>query len=964
MALSSVDQRSSAGSAEPILDPDAEVLWAARARRPLALGLLGIAYFATGWAGLQTPQIGENVTLLWPPTGIAIFTLARFGRQAWPTIAVAAFALNAAIGTPLAASLGIALGNTLAPLLAVSLFVFWPLPRPLDGVLGSLRIMVISAGSMIVSAVIGTASLVFGGLLEAEAIERTVAGWWLGDAIGAVLVGSLLLSFRPSTVRALRTSRGAAHYFGSAGIVAVTSAAAFYGDGILPFVFLALLALTVIGMREPRFTSASAATTGALVAVVATAHGMGPFARDSIQAAMPTVISYVGALVVLQGVVQGMVRDHAALISSEVEKRRLLEANPDSVMVVGLDGRILDVNQKACENFGQARLRLLGRQVSDFDRTGTPELVASLVRRAIDEGAFTFETEHLDRNGAPYPVEIHVSPYVLGGMDCAVAASRDITGRKAQERKQRENELRLQAIFENEPECVKTVDRGCRLLDMNPAGLRMVAAASIDDVRGLDVRAMVAPPYREAFAEGVRDVFEGRTTFQVFEIIALDGTHRWMEQHAAPLPAADGSGEIAEMLAVTRDISERKEAERRLFQKHRVEALGSLAGGIAHDLNNTLSPVLLSVDGLYERLGRNDPVVATVDRSTERAVEMIRHLLNFARGTEGEHEEVDAFDLLADLEDIVAATFPQNIRFSVEAPDELPTLLADANQLHQVFVNLCLNARDAMPEGGDLQIRVSPVDAGADGLDGDESTGGGPVGSGRFLVFDVEDSGTGIPTKIRDKIFEPFFSTKQANKGTGLGLASASGTIGNHGGAIQLASSEMGGARFRVFLPALDRIARASDRFGAPRGAKLEAALEQVSHGPTSEAQGRVLLVDDEQAVREVAEQALQRLGYEVHSAGDAREALALYDQIGEIDAVVTDLRMPGMGGDELIGKLRRRDAALPVILTSGHMEEAGEALSEAGASREVVRLHKPFRVRALRDALERARSASAPPAA
>ncbi len=927
--------------------------WTVQGRRPLVLGFVALAYFVTGWLGLRTPQIGEHITLLWPPTGIALFVFVRFGPSSWPAITAAAFAVNLVVGTAALPALGISIGNTLGPWVAAWLLMNRPPPHPHDGVLGSIRFIFFAAVSMLIPATIGTASLFAGGLLEGSVLASAFAGWWAGDTVGMVVVGSLLLAFRPSTSLALRTSAGLGRFVIASAVVAASSAAAFYSEGSLPFVFVTLMALAIISVLEPRFNSAFALVTAGIVAVFATTEGMGPFARDSIHSAMPIALSYVAAMTVLQIFLHAAVRDHRALGESEMRNRRLLEAAPDAMLLVSGAGLILDANERACRAFGQTWGDIVGSPACEIDLAATQQQVVDLVRRVTREGPITFETEHVDPAGFPFPVEVHVSPYRLGTADCIIAAARDIRRRKEEERRRRENETRLQAIFSHEPECVKTLDRQCRLLDMNPAGLGLIAAESIDAVRGLDVRALLAPEYHEAFAEGVDAVFEGKTTFQIFEIIALDGTRRWMEQHAAPLPSADDPSIIEEMIAVTRDISDRKEAERKLLQKQRVEALGSLAGGIAHDLNNTLSPVLLSVDELYERLGPGDPMVARVERSAERAVDTIRHLLSFARGSEGESEEIDPFEVLRELEKIVDATFPKSIAFEIETPERLRTARADATQLHHVLVNLCVNARDAMPRGGTLRVSSRNVDVGPEGI----SDGAGQVveGPGSYLMFVVEDTGEGISTESQLEIFEPFYSTKPADEGTGLGLSSASGTIASHAGAILVDSQPGQGARFSVYLPALDREVEAPARPEAPTGPVTERRQWGPRTAASASLRGRALLVDDEASVRAVAEHALGRLGFEVHCASNAAEALTVFERIQPIEILVTDLRMPGVNGIELIERLRAHSPWLPVVLTSGHMDEHRDLTPERPEG--VVRLDKPYRIRALQAALERALS-------
>ncbi len=365
----------------------------------------------------------------------------------------------------------------------------------------------------------------------------------------------------------------------------------------------------------------------------------------------------------------------------------------------------------------------------------------------------------------------------------------------------------------------------------------------------------------------------------------------------------DNAGLPKSILAINTDITEKKIIEAQFLRAQRMESIGTLAGGIAHDLNNILTPILMSIDALKTKT--LDPqaikMLESIGVSAKRGADIVRQVLTFARGIQGERVEIQPKHLLHDLELIIKDIFPKDIRLQLSIPEETWSIQGDPTQMHQVLLNLCLNARDAMPEGGDLRLSIENCF-----LDQQFAASNFQAKPGRYVKFSVIDRGTGIPPEILEKIFEPFFTTKDINKGTGLGLSTVTAIVKSHGGLINV-QSEMGqGTAFHVYLPAMEAV----------HEAKKEASEEiQLPHG-----QGEtILLVDDEAPILAVTSEVLQAFGYRVIHAADGAQALELYIQHqDDIALVVTDMRMPVLDGSAMIMGLTALNPAVKIIAASG----------------------------------------------
>ncbi|MBU6399707.1 MAG: response regulator, partial [Verrucomicrobia bacterium] len=401
-------------------------------------------------------------------------------------------------------------------------------------------------------------------------------------------------------------------------------------------------------------------------------------------------------------------------------------------------------------------------------------------------------------------------------------------------------------------------------------------------------------------------------------------------------PVRDEAGQTTHFLAIKEDVTERKTLEARFLRAQRLESIGTLASGVAHDLNNILAPIQMATQLLREEHdeGERRRILDTIDASAQRGATIVKQVLTFARGVEGERVLLQPRHLVREILKIAQATFPKNIMFASQNPKDLWAVTGDATQLHQVLLNLCLNARDAMPNGGTLSVRAENLAADASFV---AMTPEARIG--QYVVLQVADTGIGIPATVLDRIFDPFFTTKPVGRGTGLGLSTVLGIVKSHGGFLTVSSQVDHGTTFKVFLPAT------STR--PPPTAGTITALGRRGQGEL------VLVADDEPAIRDVTVRMLEQSGYTSLSAADGTEALALYSQHRTaVKVVVTDILMPEMDGPALARILRRMAPDLPIIASTGlGQSDKVEELRELGVK---WFLAKPYTAAKLLETLQK----------
>lgn len=489
------------------------------------------------------------------------------------------------------------------------------------------------------------------------------------------------------------------------------------------------------------------------------------------------------------------------------------------------------------------------------------------------------------------------------------------------------NEERLRRLIESNVQGIAFFGANGRIISANDAYLTMLGYTRADLEQGLvDWLAVTPSDQREADERALAELAtRGVCTPYEKEYLRKDGTRVTVLVGAAAFADSPEEG-----VAFVLDLTERKKLEQQFLRAQRLESIGVLAGGIAHDLNNVLAPILLSLDLLAPPAGDADAAeaVETIRTSAQRAADLVRQVLSFARGVEGRRLEVPVCDLVRQIAKFADDTFLKSIAVRTIVPDGLWGVLGDPTQLQQVLMNLCVNARDAMPEAGVLTIRAENRV-----LDAAAVAGAPGVSPGPFVLLHVEDTGTGMAPDVVDRIFDPFFTTKEVGKGTGLGLSTSLAIVRSHGGFVRVSSEPGKGSRFEVFLPAMPGL--------APAAPSATAAELPRGHGEL------VLVVDDEAAVRRVTQRALETFGYRVLVAQDGAEAVAICaERRGEVDVVLTDMMMPVMDGPATIQALRTLDPRLRIVAASGIASNGHVARVAAFGVRHV--LAKPYTTEAM----------------
>ncbi|PPS39975.1 PAS domain-containing sensor histidine kinase [Chroococcidiopsis sp. TS-821] len=382
-------------------------------------------------------------------------------------------------------------------------------------------------------------------------------------------------------------------------------------------------------------------------------------------------------------------------------------------------------------------------------------------------------------------------------------------------------------------------------------------------------------------------------------------------------------GQPKSILVVNTDITEKKQLEAQFLRAQRMESLGTLASGIAHDLNNILAPILMTAQLLETQLHdeRSQRLLPILVNNAKRGAALVKQVLSFAKGLEGKRSILQLRHIISEIKQITKETFPKSIEICIDVPQSLWTVSGDATQLHQVLMNLCVNARDAMQEGGTLTIS-------AENLEVDQSYVRKHLDAkvGSYVVITVADTGCGIPPEIMDRIFEPFFTTKGIGKGTGLGLSTVLGIVKSHGGFINVESEIGKGTRFQIYLPAVEAVeALEVEDLDLPQG-----------HGEL------ILIVDDEAPIRETTKTSLETYNYRAVTASNGIEAVALYAEYrDEVSVVITDMLMPAMDGPTTIRTLQKMNPMVKVIAVSGLASK--DKINTVAAAGVKSFLSKPF---------------------
>jgi len=599
-----------------------------------------------------------------------------------------------------------------------------------------------------------------------------------------------------------------------------------------------------------------------------------------------------------------------------------LDRAVDSVFWINSSGEIFQVNDAACRVLGYTHEELVGKVIADIDlyfpREAWPAHWDELKRR----GSFTFESAHRTKDGRTLTVEVTVNYLTYEGEEYNCAVTRDITDRKSAEKEIRESLSRMQATLESTADGILVVDLQGRIVDYNQQFItvwgfppEMIAEARKSDVIESfnDHQAIHSMLNQlkdpESFVQRVKEMYEAQDqpSFDILEF--KDG--RILERFSQP-QWIDGRP-VGRVLSF-RDTTKRKQLEEQLRQSQKMEAVGQLAGGIAHDFNNLLTVIngycdLLLGDNRSEKESWASSV-QEIREAGRRAAQLTQQLLAFSRRSKFQPRILNLNDVIAGTVKLLRRLIGENITLAVQLDPGVASINADAIQVEQVLMNLAVNSRDAMADGGRLTISTSlvlkVVLAGkADGCDSKRHDRREPV---RYVQLQVTDTGTGMGSDEQARIFEPFFTTKETGKGSGLGLSVVHGIMEQHGGQIQVNSQPGVGTTFTLLFPAIDQ------------DPQLNPSREHsVRHGSET-----IFLVEDEPSVRKMARLMLEMRGFRVLEASNGEEALKLMKAISEpVDLLLTDVVMPGISGHQLADTLRAEKNDLLVVYASGYNADA-----------------------------------------
>jgi len=622
-----------------------------------------------------------------------------------------------------------------------------------------------------------------------------------------------------------------------------------------------------------------------------------------------------------------------ALGESQAQLSSVIASAMDAVITVNDDQRIILFNAAAEQMFGCPAAEAIGQPLDRF----IPQRFRQAHREYVPAFGQTQVTKRrmgalgtvfgLRASGEEFPVEASISHIEAGGQKLYTVILRDIT-----ERRRAEEQLREQAaLLDHAQDAILVRDLADRILFWNKSAERLYGWTT-EEALGQNVCELV---YREnvaQFGQAKRIVVEqGEWTGELRQI-TKDGKELMAECHWTLVH--DDAGRPKSILAINTDVTAKKKLEAQFLRAQRMESIGTLAGGIAHDLNNVLSPLLTAIQLLELKSPDQESrrLLQILQTNIERGADMVKQVLTFARGVEGERIPIQPQHLVKEAAKILKETLPKSIEIRFSAPGDLWPVTGDATQLYQVLMNLCVNARDAMPEGGVLTISAENV-----ALDENYARMHMEASPGRFVLIRVTDTGAGIPAQHLNKIFEPFFTTKEYGKGTGLGLSTALGIVKSHGGFVDVYSEVNQGTQFKIYLPAVSS--------AGLKAAEAEHLELPVGHGEL------VLVVDDEAAIREIAKGTLEAYGYQVMTAGDGTEAVALYAQHrDQVRVVLTDMMMPFMDGPATIRALQKLDPHVKIIASSG-LAADGKVAEAANAGVKTF-LSKPYTAEKLLKAL------------
>jgi PAS domain S-box-containing protein len=601
-------------------------------------------------------------------------------------------------------------------------------------------------------------------------------------------------------------------------------------------------------------------------------------------------------------------RSEEALRESDERHRTILQTAMDGFWLVDTQGRLLDVNAAYCRISGYSKTELLTMLISDLEAVEAADGIAAHIQKIMMQGEDRFESRHRRKDGSIFDVEVSAQWYlpVEGGQ--FVAFLQNITERKKAEKALRESEARYIDLYDNAPDMYISVDAGTgRILQCNQT-LANELGYTKAEIIGREIIDLYQPDSVEEVKKTLRHFIEtGVVHDKELQVLRKDGTVIDISLNSSAVRAE--KGRILYSRSSWRNITDKKELERQLLHAQKMESVGTLAGGVAHDFNNILTVIIGIVSILKRRFSKEDPLQTyfdQIDKAAESAANLTRNLLTFSRKQKNYPTLMDLNEIVRKQEKFLVRVMGEDIEFRTKLADKKLFVMADFNQMEQVFMNFAANARDAMPKGGSFTISTKSAI-----IDNEYIRSHGYGTPGEYALISISDTGVGIDKYTQAKIFEPFFTTKEVDKGTGLGLSLVYGIIKQHNGYINIRSEPGEGTTFSIYLPLKKDPAEYSDN---------DNRIESLPHVEVTET---ILVAEDSAALRNLIAFVLTEAGYKVITAEDGEDALTKFmDNSDRIQLALLDVIMPKKNGKEVYDAIKKIKGSIKVLFLSGYSEE------------------------------------------